>query len=116
MAYYLSKIIITALMIVLIAEISKRSTLIGSILASVPLISVLAMVWLYIDTQSTAKVTQLAHSIFWLIIPSLTLFITLPLLIKKGVGFYPSMVLSIGMTILSYYLMILIVGKLGIRL
>lgn len=116
MVYYLSKVIITALLVVLIAEISKRSTLIGSILASVPLISVLAMVWLYIDTQSTQKVTQLAHSIFWLIIPSLTLFITLPLLIKRGMGFYPSMTLSIGMTIVAYYLMVLIVGKMGIRL
>ena len=116
MLYYISKIIITALLIVLISEISKRSTLIGSILASIPLVSVLAMTWLYIDTQSTEKVTALASSIFWLIIPSLILFISLPLLLKKGVGFYPSMTLAVGMTVLGYYLTILIVGKFGLKL
>ena len=53
MLYYATKVIITALLIVLISEISKRSTLAGSILASIPLVSVLAMMWLYIDTQNS---------------------------------------------------------------
>ena len=116
MLYYASKVVITALLIVLISEISKRSTLIGSILASIPLISVLAMLWLYIDTQNSEKVSALADSIFWLIIPSLTLFIALPLLLKKGIGFYSSMALSILLTVFAYYLMIFIAQKIGIHL
>jgi hypothetical protein len=116
MLYYITKIVITTLLIVLVSEISKRSTLIGGILASIPLVSVLAMVWLYVDTQDSAKVVALSNSIFWLIIPSLTLFVTLPLLIKKGFGFYPSMGVSVLMTLLAYYLIISAAEKLGIKL
>ncbi len=116
MIYYIAKIVITTILIVLISEISKRSTLVGSILASIPLMSVLAMTWLYVDTGDNAKVIELSTSIFWLVIPSLTLFISLPLLIKKGIGFYPSMAMSMALTIIAYYLMILILGKFGIKL
>lgn len=116
MIYYIAKIVITTALIVLISEISKRSTLVGSVLASIPLMSVLAMTWLYVDTGDNAKVIQLSTSIFWLVIPSLTLFISLPLLIKKGIGFYPSMAMSMTFTIIAYYLIILILGKFGIKL
>ena len=116
MIYYIAKIVITTILIVLISEISKRSTLVGSILASIPLMSVLAMTWLYVDTGSNAKVIELSTSIFWLVIPSLTLFISLPLLIKKGIGFYPSMAMSMTLTIIAYYLMILILEKFTIKL
>ncbi len=84
MLYYLLKISITVILIVVISEIAKRSTLIGGILASIPLISVLAMVWLYIDTRDIQKISELSMSVFWLVIPSLTLFIVLPLLLKKN--------------------------------
>lgn len=104
------------MLVVLISEISKRSTLVGSILASIPLVSVLAMIWLYIDTENTKKITELSYSIFWLVLPSLTLFVSLPLLLKKGLSFYLSMSLSMILTILAYYLMILVLGKFGIKL
>ena len=84
MIYSVIKIIITSLIIVAISEISKRSSFIGALLASLPLVSVLAMVWLYIDTKDVEKVSDLANSIFWLVIPSLAFFISLPLLLKKG--------------------------------
>lgn len=116
MAYYLFKILVTSLLIVLISEISKRSTLIGSILASVPLVSVLAMIWLYIDTRDIQKISSLSTGIFWLVIPSLALFVSLPLLLKKELGFYISMGLSVGITISCYYLMIVLLGKAGIKL
>ena len=116
MYYYVVKIALTTLLIVLISEIAKRSTLIGSILASVPLVSVLAMVWLYVDTGDTQKISQLSYSIFWLVIPSLTLFVSLPLLLKRGMAFYPGMALAIMFTVLAYYLMILLLGKFGVKL
>jgi hypothetical protein len=69
MSYTIIKIIITSLFIVSISELSKRSSLLGALLASLPLTSVLAMLWLYIDTKDTEKVADLAASIFWLVIP-----------------------------------------------
>lgn len=64
MTYYILKIVITTFLIVLISEIAKRSSLMGAILASVPLVSVLAMIWLYIDTKDIAKISTLSSSIF----------------------------------------------------
>lgn len=116
MVYYIIKIIITAVLVVLIAEISKRSSLVASILASVPLVSVLAMVWLYIDTKDTDKISTLSTSIFWLVIPSLALFVTLPVLLRKELNFYISMGVSIVITVICYYLMITVLGKFGIKL
>jgi hypothetical protein len=116
MAYYITKIIVTALLVVLIAEISKRSSLIGAILASIPLVSVLAMIWLYIDTKDAGKISTLSTSIFWLVIPSLALFVTLPVLLKKEINFYISISTAIAVTVVCYYLMIIILGKFGIKL
>ena len=116
MVYYLTKIAITTALIVLISEIAKRSSFIGSILASVPLISVLAMLWLYIDTKDVSKVSNLSNSIFWLVLPSLSLFLVLPLFLKQGVNFYLSMGLSIAISFVCYLLTIFILGQSGVRL
>jgi hypothetical protein len=116
MAYYAFKVAITALLIVAIAEISKRSSFIGALLASVPLVSVLAMVWLYIDTRDSDMVAALASSVFWLVLPSLALFIALPLMLKQGYNFYLSMGLSILITIGCYWLMVTLLSQAGIEL
>lgn len=116
MAYYILKIVITTLIIVLISEIAKRSSFVGAILASLPLVSVLAMLWLYIDTKDILKVSELSSSIFWLVLPSLVLFVVLPLLLKQGINFYLSMSISIGVTVLVYWLMISALNQLGVKL
>ena len=116
MIYSVIKVIITSLIIVAISEISKRSSFIGALLASLPLVSVLAMVWLYIDTKDVEKVSDLAGSIFWLVIPSLAFFISLPLLLKKGLDFYLSMGASMLITAGCYFLLIKILLRFGIQL
>jgi hypothetical protein len=114
--YYLVKIVITTLLVVAISEIAKRSSLVAAVLASIPLISVLAMFWLYVDTRDTAKVSTLASSVFWLVLPSLVLFLALPLLLKQGLNFYLSMGIAIGLTGGSYFLMLALLHHFGIRL
>lgn len=116
MAYYITKLIITALLIVLISEIAKRSSLAGALLAAIPLVSILAMIWMYVDTNNSDSAIEFSNRIVWLITPSMTLFIVFPLLIKKGLGFYPSMLVSILMTIFAYYSVIFILEKFGIEL
>ncbi|MBE0515620.1 DUF3147 family protein [Sulfurimonas sp.] len=116
MAYYITKLIITALLIVLISEIAKRSSIAGAILAAIPLVSILAMTWMYIDTNSSLKAVEFSKSIVWLIAPSMTLFIVFPILIEKGIGFYLSMIISIALTVFAYYSVILLLEKLGIRI
>lgn len=115
MSYYITKLIITTLLIVLISEISKRSPLAGAILAAIPLVSILAMTWMYVDTQESTKAVEFSQNIVWLIAPSMTLFIAFPLLVKKGLHFYPSMLISISLTVLAYYSVLYLLEKSGIR-
>lgn len=116
MSYYLLKIAVTTILIVVISEIAKRSSFFGALLASIPLVSVLAMIWLYIDTRDVEKISELSVSVFWLVIPSLALFITLPVLLKNGLHFYLSLGISVLVTIACYWLMVRILGQYGIRL
>lgn len=116
MVYYATKLIITALLIVLISEIAKRNSLAGALLAAIPLVSILAMTWMYVDTNNSNSAVEFSNRIIWLIAPSMTLFIAFPVLIKKGIGFYPSMLISILMTIFAYYSVIFILEKFGIKL
>jgi hypothetical protein len=116
MIYTLSKVIITALIIVTISEVSKRSSLLGALFASLPLTSVLAMLWLYSETKDVAKVADLANNIFWLAIPSLAFFISLPALLKKGLNFYLSMGLSMTVTTGCYFGVIAVLARYGIKL
>lgn len=116
MAYYLIKIAITTVLIVAISEIAKRSSFIGALLASVPLVSILAMIWLYVDTKDAAKVRDLSTSIFWLVLPSLAFFVTMPLLIRQGLNFYLSISICLAVTVGCYWLMISVLGHYGIKL
>ncbi len=116
MIYYLSKVVISALLIVAISEISKRSSLLGALLASIPLVSVMAILWIYIDTKDIEKISQLSTSIFWLVLPSLALFIALPLLLKQGVDFYLSLFIAIAITASCYAVMVFILNYYNIKL
>ena len=116
MIYTILKVAISAALIVGISEIAKRSSFLGGLLASLPLTSLLAFVWLYRDTRDTAKIAALSTSIFWLVLPSLILFIALPLLLKKGVAFYPALGASVAVMLACYGGMVLVLGKLGIKL
>jgi len=114
MVYYVLKFTISALLIVAISEISKRYSLTAGILASLPIVSVLAMIWLYVDAASIEKVSKLSTSIFWMVLPSLSLFLMLPMLLKNKVPFYPALIISWLVMVLLYYVMILVLKKFGI--
>jgi hypothetical protein len=116
LTYFLIKIAVTTVLVVAISEIAKRSSLVAAILASVPLISVLAMIWLYIDTKDVVRVSSLATSVFWLVLPSLAFFVTLPLLLKQGLQFYLSISISIVITACCYWLMVTVLGHYGVKL
>jgi len=107
MLYYTIKIMLSALIIVAISEIAKRSSLLGALLASLPLTSLLAFVWLYLDTGDTQKVAALSSDIFWLVLPSLPLFLLLPWLLKMGLGFWLSLGLAVVVTVACYGIMLL---------
>ena len=113
MVFYALKTIVTLILIIAAAEIAKRSSLIGGLVASVPIVSVMAMVWLYVDTQDTAKAALLARNIFWLVLPSLSLFISLPIFLNQGVNFWISLGSSLAVMIGCYLIMLFVLGQTG---
>lgn len=110
---YLIKVVVTAVVVVAVAEIAKRSSIWAALLASLPLTSLLAFVWLYLDTGDSERVAVLAHSVLWLVLPSLLLFIALPLLLRAGWGFWPSFAASCAITAAAYAAMVWLLGRFG---
>jgi|TARA_B110000014_G_C19689331_1_gene361317 hypothetical protein len=86
------------------SELGKRNELIGALLVSIPLVSILAIIWLYRDTSDTDQVADFTTGILWLVIPSLVLFVTLPTFLRRGMEFWPSLGLACGLTIIAYYI------------
>ncbi|MES2369382.1 MAG: DUF3147 family protein [Pseudomonadota bacterium] len=113
---YALKIGLSALILVAVAEVAKRSTFWAAALASLPLTSLLAFVWLYLDTGDVQKVATLAGGIFWLVLPSLLLFVLLPILLRLGWGFWLSLAVSSAATALAYVGMIRLLSLFGVRL
>jgi hypothetical protein len=107
MLYYTIKILLSATVLVAVSEIAKRSSLLGALLASRPLTSLLAFVWLYVETSDVQKISALSWNIFWLVLPSLALFLVLPLLLKQGWGFWLSLALASLATAACYGIMLL---------
>ena len=116
MTYTILKFAISAAVLVAVSEISKRNSFAGGLLASLPLTSLLAFLWLWRDTHDSAKISALSTSILWLVLPSLSFFIALPLFLKKGVAFHPALGASIVVMLACYGGMVLVLGKLGIKL
>jgi hypothetical protein len=116
MTYYIVKVVLSAVLIVAISEIAKRSSFLGGLIASLPIVSLLAFVWLYVDTKSIDKVAALSTSIFWLVLPSLSLFIALPLLLKRTENFYVSLGASIAIMLACYVVMVVALKRLSIEL
>lgn len=116
MAFYLFKIVLTALLVALVSEIAKRDTLVAGLLASLPLVSFLAIIWLYLDTRDAEQVARLSSSVFWLVLPSLSLFLILPWLLRQGVAFALSLSLATGAMFAFYLAQIWLLGRLGVRL
>ena len=113
MWYFLIKTIITAIVVVLVSEIAKRSSLLAGLIVSIPLTSFLALMWLYFDTKDSQKVIDLSNATFLMVIPSLAFFISLPILLKFNFTFFVSMVVSVLLTASCYWLYITVLNKLG---
>jgi hypothetical protein len=110
---YFFRVAITSAIIVAIAEIAKRNTVWAALVASLPLTSLLAFIWLYVDTRDAERIAALSQSIFWLVLPSLALFLLLPFLLRLGWGFWISLGVSCSFTAALYLILIWLVGRIA---
>ena len=102
MLFFLRKVLTSAVIIAVVSEISRRSNIWAATLASLPLVSLLAIIWIYIESNDVDRVAALSKDILWLVIPSLLFFILLPVLLQRGVSFWPSIAASSLATLIGY--------------
>ena len=114
--FFVFKIFVSALIIAAVSELGKRYTLAGAILASLPLVSVLAIIWLYVETRDVAKVVALSNGIMWAVAPSLLFFVSLSHLLGRGMKFAGAMAVSCVVMIVGYSAYGLLLRRLGIEL
>lgn len=116
MIYLLIKAAISGVLVALISEIARRYPGWGGLVASLPLTSLLAMLWLWRDTQDPERVAALSVGTFWFFLPSMPLFLVLPALLRSGVSFRASMAIVVAGTLALYALMFWAAPRLGIKL
>jgi hypothetical protein len=113
--FIIVKFLVSALIVTIASEVAKRSGWMGGLIASIPLVSVLSFLSVYFETKDIEKISTMSWGILVYHLPSFTLFIALPLLLKRGVSFYPAFGISLLITISAYGLHTLALKKLGMQ-
>jgi hypothetical protein len=116
MLYFTIKALLSGLIVALVSEIAKRSPTAGGLLASLPLVSTLAMIWVWRETHETERIAAQAQATFWYFLPSVPMFVVIPWLLRHGYGFWIALGLGCALTMLLYAVMIFVGGRFGLRL
>ena len=116
MLYLVLKSLLSGVIVMIVSEVSKRSPGLGALVVSLPLVSVLAMIWLWRDTGDAERLAAHSQATFWYVLPSLPMFLVLPILLRHGVGFWPALAACLALTVGLYAAMAAILGWFGYRL
>jgi hypothetical protein len=116
MLYLAVKALISGVIVAAVSEIARRSPAGGALLASLPLVSVLGMIWLWRDTHDPVRMASHVGATFWYVLPSLPMFLAIPLLLRAGVGFAPALVAGCVLTMVLYLAMVVVLARFGITL
>ena len=116
MLYPIIKALLSGVIIMAVSEIAKRSPAFGALVASLPLVSVLAIIWLWRDTGDTQRIAAHAEATFWYVIPSLPMFLAFPAMLRAGVNFWVALGSACLLTFVLYLAIVAIVARFGIRL
>ncbi|WP_425499898.1 DUF3147 family protein [Cerasicoccus maritimus] len=110
------KYAITAFIVVLVSEIAKRADRIGALIASLPIVTILTMIWLHLENQHTDKIANHAYYTFWYVLPTLPMFLLIPWLLKNGIRFEISIGLSAVFTAFVFLVTSLMLKRIGVDL
>jgi hypothetical protein len=116
MLYAVIKAAISGVIIAIVSEVAKRSPGFGALIVSLPLVSMMGMMWLWRDTRDPERLAAHAGATFWYVLPSLPMFLVIPALLRRGVGFWPAIGLSAALTVGLYLLMVGLGPRLGLKL
>jgi hypothetical protein len=110
------KALISGLIVAAVSEIAKRYPGVGGLIASLPLVSVLGMLWLWNDKPDAANMAAHAEATFWFVLPSLPMFLAIPAMLRAGMNFHLALGLGCLLTVLLYAAMAFLGPRFGIRL
>jgi hypothetical protein len=116
MVFLILRAAISGVLVALIAAVARRFPGWGGVVASIPMVSTLAMVWLWRDSRDVAKVATYSESAFWFVLPSLPMFLVIPALMKRGLGFWPALAAGCVTTMILYAAMVWLAPKVGLKL
>ena len=116
MIYLIIKAAVSGVIVALVSEAARRSPSLGALIVSLPLVSILAMIWLWRDTQDPERIAAHAQATFWFVLPSLPMFLVVPLLLRNSVPFWLALAMGCLLTILLYGAMVLVARYLGLKL
>ena len=116
MLYLVIKAALSGVIIAAVSEIARRSPGFGALVASLPLVSILGMMWLWRDTHDPARLAAHAQATFWFVLPSLPMFLAIPWMLRSGVNFWAALLVGCAMTMALYLLMTFIGPRLGLKL
>lgn len=116
MLYLLVKAALSGLIVAAVSEIARRNPGAGGLLASLPLVSVLGMIWLWRDTHDPVRMAAHAEATFWYVLPSLPMFLLIPLMLRNGWQFWAALLAGCLLTMALYAAMIVLGPRLGLRL
>lgn len=114
MTYLLVKAALSGAIVMIVSEVARRSPDIGGLIASLPLVSVLGIIWLWRDTSDMERIAAHAESTFWFVLPSLPMFLAFPAMLRHGVGFWTGLALSCVLTMVLYSATIWLLPRIGI--
>jgi len=115
MGWFIIKVLVTAVIIVAVSEIGKVHAFMGSILASIPLVSTLGMIWMYAEKTPSAKIIVHSRGVFWMVLPSLPMFLLLPRLMEKQRWSFPaSLATCLAITVAIYFCSAALLKRYGI--
>ena len=106
---------LTAAVVVLVSEAAKRSDKLGGFLAALPLVTFLTLIWLYVEKQPMAKISNHAWYTFWYVIPTLPMFLIFPYLHARF-GFGLTLLLCAAITIACFAAFAMVLKRFGIVL
>ncbi|MTD33050.1 DUF3147 family protein [Paludibacterium denitrificans] len=115
MAWVVTKYLLTAAVVVLVSEFAKRSDKLGGFIAALPLVTFLALIWLYVEKQPPEKIANHAWYTFWYVLPTLPMFLAFPALLPR-IGFWPTLLASVVITVVCFGVFALVVRRFGIEL
>lgn len=116
MLYLAVKALVSGIIIAIVSEVARRAPGFGALIASLPLISILGMIWLWRDTQDVVRMADHALATFWFVLPSLPMFLLVPVLLRHGLGFWWALVAGCALTVVLYALMIGALSRFGVQL